>query len=258
MAHITVNFKSDALDMPVMFDVLIPQGRGGYKQLYLLHGAGGDRESWLLKSRVADYVENKNIAVIMPAGNNMCYVDNVYDRCYFSFITEELVDKMQQWFSLSSSASDRYIAGMSMGGYGAVYAALKNKNMYNAAFSYSGLLDILERYDNPQGIDMYPVFGKRENLQDDTFNINNIVLKNNEIVDNRTKFFITCGENDKRIHMSRKFYENAKKNNYNIAYVTQPGEHDWDYWDVCIKNTINIIDGEKVSSEWSEAWQSLI
>ena len=68
MAWISINFESKALGMPVMTNVLMPQGRGGYKTLYLLHGAGGDYASWLLKSRVADYAEGNNIAVVMPSG----------------------------------------------------------------------------------------------------------------------------------------------------------------------------------------------
>ena len=75
MAWISINFESKALGMPVMTNVLMPQGRGGYKTLYLLHGAGGDYASWLLKSRVADYAEGNNIAVVMPSGNNKCYVN---------------------------------------------------------------------------------------------------------------------------------------------------------------------------------------
>ena len=90
MAWISINFESKALGMPVMTNVLMPQGRGGYKTLYLLHGAGGDYASWLLKSRVADYAEGKNIAVVMPSGNNKCYVNNRYGKDYFTFLTEEL------------------------------------------------------------------------------------------------------------------------------------------------------------------------
>lgn len=59
MSHLTINFKSKSLNMPVMLDVLMPQGHGGYKTLYLLHGAGGDHACWTLKTRIADYVEGK-------------------------------------------------------------------------------------------------------------------------------------------------------------------------------------------------------
>ena len=101
MAWISINFESKALGMPVMTNVLMPQGRGGYKTLYLLHGAGGDYASWLLKSRVADYAEGKNIAVVMPSGNNKCYVNNRYGKDYFTFLTEELIEKCETWFDLS-------------------------------------------------------------------------------------------------------------------------------------------------------------
>ena len=74
MAWLSMNFKSDALNMPVMVDILMPQGHGNYRTLYLLHGAGGDHASWITKSQIADYVEGKDIAVIMPSGNNKCYI----------------------------------------------------------------------------------------------------------------------------------------------------------------------------------------
>ena len=64
-----------------------------------------------------------------------------------------------------------------MGGYGAFYAALKRPKQYNTAFSYSGLLNLIERYDNPQGIDMYPVFGTREELIDNNFDLYSLFNK---------------------------------------------------------------------------------
>ena len=164
MAWISINFESKALGMPVMTNVLMPQGRGGYKTLYLLHGAGGDYASWLLKSRVADYAEGNNIAVVMPSGNNKCYVNNRYGKDYFTFLTEELIEKCETWFDLSPKKEDRFIAGMSMGGYGAVHAALKRSELYGKAFSYSGLLDISERFLRPQGLDLKPVFGEKEDF----------------------------------------------------------------------------------------------
>ena len=77
MALININYESKTLGMPVMINAIIPQGRGSYKTLYLLHGMGGDYTTWITKSRVADYVDNTDIAVIMISGDNKCYVDNV-------------------------------------------------------------------------------------------------------------------------------------------------------------------------------------
>ena len=74
-----------------MINAIIPQGRGSYKTLYLLHGMGGDYTTWITKSRAADYVDNTDIAVIMISGDNKCYVDNVHGRKYFTFLTDILM-----------------------------------------------------------------------------------------------------------------------------------------------------------------------
>ena len=179
-------------------------GRGGYKTLYLLHGAGGDHTSWILNTRIADYVNNRNIAVVMPSGKNRFYVNNEYGKNFYTYITEELVSQCEQWFDISRKAEDRYIAGMSMGGYGAVYAGLKKPSMYNTVFSYSGLLNILERYDKPQGIDMFPVFGTRQQLIDNNYDLYTLI---NQAENVQTKYVIACGTQDPRIHMSRQLSE---------------------------------------------------
>lgn len=261
MAWLTINFHSKALNMPVMLDVLIPQGHGGYRQLYLLHGAGGDHTSWLLKSRVADYAEGKNIAVIMPSGNNKCYVNNHYGKNYFTFLTEELPEQCETWFALSGKREDRFIAGMSMGGYGAVHAALKKPDFYAAAFSYSGLLDISERFLRPQGLDLKPVFGNSDTFsteEEDLFVLtHNFEEKTGVNVDNAPQFLISCGLQDKRIDMSRRLFEEMKQKGFAVSYIEKDGGHDWNYWNQCICSTLDIIEGGALTSpEWRSVCQS--
>ena len=224
MAHLTINFRSKALGMPVMLDVLMPQGRGGYKTLYLLHGAGGDHTSWVLNTRIADYVNNE------------------YGKNFYTYITEELVSQCEQWFDISRKAEDRYIAGMSMGGYGAVYAGLKKPSMYNTVFSYSGLLNILERYDKPQGIDMFPVFGTRQQLIDNNYDLYTLI---NHAENVQTKYVIACGTQDPRIHMSRQLSEALTNGGIPNVYRESPGAHDFAYWDYCIEQTVKYICGEE-------------
>lgn len=244
MAWLNIDFKSDTLNMPVMLDVLIPQGHGGYKTLYLLHGAGGDHSSWLINSRVADYVEHKNIAIVMPSANNKCYVNNVHGKAYSDYITKELIQKCESWFPLSKEKEDRYIAGMSMGGYGAFYSALEYPKLYNKAFSYSGLLNILARYDKPQGLDMYPVFGERKELIEDGKDLFTKVKQSRKQFNDKehdTQFYIYCGLSDVRINMSREMYVHMKKYGYNVHSEEAEGNHSWQYWDKCIQKTIQII-----------------
>ena len=244
MAWLNIDFKSEALNMPVMLDVLIPQGHGNYKTLYLLHGAGGDHSSWLIKSQIAEYGENKNIAVIMPSGENKCYVNNRHGKNYSDYITGELIQKCETWFPLSINKKDRYIAGMSMGGYGAFYSALEKEKLYNKAFSYSGLLNIIQRYDNPQGLDMYPVFGERQDLIDDEKDLfekakNNIDKFKN--INEPTKFIIECGLDDTRLNMSQELYKCMSELGYDVSLKISAGNHNWEYWNKCIQNTINTI-----------------
>ena len=242
MAHLTINFRSKAHGMPVMLDVLMTQGRGGYKTLYLLHGAGGDHTRWVLNTRIADYVNNRNIAVVMPSGKNRFYVNNEYGKNFYTYITEELVSQCEQWFDISRKAEDRYIAGMSMGGYGAVYAGLKKPSMYNTVFSYSGLLNILERYDKPQGLDMFPVFGTRQQLIDNNYDLYTLI---NQAENVQTKYVIACGTQDPRIHMSRQLSEALTNGGIPNVYRESPGAHDFAYWDYCIEQTVKYLCGEE-------------
>jgi putative tributyrin esterase len=99
-----------------------------------LHGAGGDHSSWVLNTRIADYVNTTDIAVVMPSGNNRFYINNIHGKDYYTYAVKELITQCEQWFNISRDPKDRYIAGMSMGGYGAFYAALNNPSMYNTAF----------------------------------------------------------------------------------------------------------------------------
>jgi putative tributyrin esterase len=96
MAHLTINYRSSALNMPIMLDVLIPQGRGNYKVLYLLHGAGGDHSSWVLNTRIADYVNTTDIAVVMPSGNNRFYINNIHSS--YVFLGPAIRRLLQIWY----------------------------------------------------------------------------------------------------------------------------------------------------------------
>ena len=165
MAHITINFRSSVLAMPVMLDVLLPENAGNCKTLYLLHGYGGGRESILLKSRIAELVEGRQIAVIMPSGNNKLFINNKNGKAYHTFVTEELPGRVEKWFSVSPKASDRFLAGVDTGAFGAVYAGLYKPELYHTVFGFQtvlfaeGLRQILRMRD------IETVFGTQEEFE---------------------------------------------------------------------------------------------
>ena len=90
------------------------------------------------------YVEGLNLAVIMPAVQNSFYTDMVHGGKFLTFLTEELPAMLHDLFPLSTERADTFVAGLSMGGYGAFKLALTRPDLYAAAASLSGALDIRE------------------------------------------------------------------------------------------------------------------
>ncbi len=242
MAHLSINCRSKVLGMPIMLDVLMPQRKGDYKVLYLLHGAGGDHTTWLYKSKIAEYMEKTDIAVVMPSGNNRFYVNNEHGKDYFTFITKELPAMCEHVLNISCETKDRFIAGMSMGGYGAFYAALKCPGQYTGAFSYSGCMDIGAMYERLSKKDMFTVFGTRQQLSEGDYDLKKLINSDGASdVDKSTKYYIACGLDDALLPHNREFYDYMKQSGYDVTYEESDGGHDSEYWDIQVRKTVERI-----------------
>lgn len=119
---VTVVLPTDTLDM----DTMTYNQKKEYKTLYLLHGIFGDQNDWLYGTRIQRFASERGLCVVMPSGENMFYVDqeNTHNL-YSQFIGEELVEMTRAMFPLSHRKEDTFIAGLSMGGYGAIVNGLK-------------------------------------------------------------------------------------------------------------------------------------
>ena len=220
MAHITINFRSKALNMPVMLDVLLPENSENCKTLYLLHGWGGDRESFLLRTRLAEYAEGKNIAVVMPSGNNKFFINNVNGKAYQDFVVKELISQMETWFSVSHKPEDRFIAGADMGGFGALMAAAYYPGTYHTAFSYSGPFELQAQCQALQARDRMPVFGDFEKA---SAAVMNLAHKLDSLEGSDTKYIICSKENNKKEGWT--YLNDCIKRT--IAYVAAGGDMIW-------------------------------
>ena len=145
MALLHVHFRSAALQIAVSVDVILPQesclqGRK-LSVLYLLHGLSDDHSIWQRRTSIERYVEPLGLAVVMPAVNRSFYADTAYGAKYWTYVSEELPRVMQSFFPLSDKRADTFVAGLSMGGYGAFKLALTLPNRFAAAASLSGALD---------------------------------------------------------------------------------------------------------------------
>ena len=147
MARLHTQFRSDALQIAVSVDVILPQEAclKGRKPpvLYLLHGLSDDHSIWLRRTSIERYADVLGLAVVMPAVNRSFYADTAYGAQYWTFVSEELPRVMHGFFPLSDKRADTFVAGLSMGGYGAFKLALTLPDRFAAAASLSGALDVV-------------------------------------------------------------------------------------------------------------------
>lgn len=147
MALMEVHYYSYALQRKTTLQVVLPvdkfsaNGRLGapqkYKTLYLLHGFHGNSIDWVTGTRIQRWATERNLAVVMPAGDNAFYVDRPESgNCYGEFVGRELVEMTRRMFPLSDKREDTFIGGLSMGGFGAMMNGLKYHKTFGAVISF--------------------------------------------------------------------------------------------------------------------------
>jgi S-formylglutathione hydrolase FrmB len=248
-----VHFRSEVLTLHCAMYVLLPQRSLAeikskptqtYRTLYLLHGHSDDHTVWQRWTSIERYVEGLNLAVVMPAVNLSWYTDMAYGGKYFQFIGEEVPAIVRNMFSLSSEREDNFVAGLSMGGYGAFKLALTYPERYTAAASLSGALDIREvvkghsdPVDEAWLAGMRNVFGdlsKVPGSQHDLFTLAEQVAKGPV----KPRLYQCCGTEDFLYADNIRFRDAIRKLPLDLTYEEGPGEHVWAYWDMMIQNVL--------------------
>ena len=249
MAFIDFKFYSESIGMQVSVNVVIPQrssnGEIGinsngnadkYKCLYLLHGLSDDQTIWMRRTSIERYAAKYGICVVMPCGDRSFYTDMKYGGKYFTYITEELPRIMCEFFNVSDKREDVSIAGLSMGGYGALKAGLRCPDKYYAAAGLSSVADIRNRrFDDV----LTCVFGDAGNIPDtdDLFYLA-------EQTDNKTvkpKIFMGVGFEDFMYEDNVRLRKKFESLSYNYTYRESEGTHNWEFWDEYIQYVLKWI-----------------
>ena len=213
-----------------------------YKTLYLLHGLYGSDDIFLANTSVQKFAEDNGIAIVIPCGDNSFYIDNEKSHAYYGeYVGCELLDITRNIFPLSDKREDTFIAGFSMGGYGAIRNGLK----YYENFSKIGMIsaalitdDIVNYTDNNNVLksrDFYEsIFGDLKDVigsdADPKYLINNCP----DIPD----IFMACGIDDFLFEKNADFYRFLKENNINSTFIGDDGEHTWEFCDKYVKEFI--------------------
>lgn len=261
------NYYSPVLYRNTDINIIIPtpHSDGGalqteYKVLYLLHGLHGDANSWLYRSNIERYANDTGIIVVMPAVNNSFYQDMAYGEKFFTYLTKELPEYIQTLFPVSKKREDTFIAGLSMGGYGAWYLGLKCPEQYAAAASLSGFLDAGFRVTPPPipaGVDlsavsaaelsrmippfMFHAFGDVTKLAGSDRDIFTL-FEQDKAASTLPRLYQSCGTRDYLHPMNRLVNRRLTEMGAEIAYREIPDmEHEWDCWDLEIQNVLKWV-----------------
>lgn len=255
MALIQVNYLSNALARTVPVNVVLPADKvdsktHGYvrrdrpfKTLYLLHGMFGNYTDWVTNTRIQRWAEERSLAVVMPSGDNMYYVDSLLPfNDYGTFVGEELPAIMRAMFPLSTRREDTFIAGLSMGGFGALRNGFKYADTFSHIAALSSAITVLDPAAPPIAGDK-AVFGDlaAAATTDKNHQVAYAQLRERVMAGKATlpKVYLACGTQDGFIASTRALRDQLSADGVDLTYDEQPGGHEWDFWDAQIKKVID-------------------
>ena len=270
MAWITARYYSRVLGASTSMEVLLPEaddgigieespwdGKSDLPVLYLLHGWGDDCTMWMRRTSIERYAAGRRLAIVMPSFNRSMHANSVHGRLLFKALCEEVPQTARRYFKISDKRSENFIAGLSMGGYGAMKAALTHPEQYIAVASMSGGLDldIVQAFQNndllkEKSFDQYngderrgyhfitdftSSFKSFEEYKNSDANLNYLLerqVKNNADL---PAMHISVGTEDFLYNTNVIFKNKLDELNVPYEYMEEPGVHEWGLWDKYIK-----------------------
>lgn len=245
MALAELNFYSEALGMQTTVNVIIPQksssGEIGiksdakdekYKCVYLLHGLSDNHSIWLRRTSIERYAQEYGICVVMPCADKSFYTDMKDGGKYYTYIANELPRIIREFFNVSEKREDNFIAGNSMGGYGALKIGLRECDSFCACAGLSSVADIVGLTDTFR--DVYiPIFGEELNIPDEENLFFLTQSYNNN--PNKPRIYMGVGTEDYMYKENIKLKEHIESLDFDFTYRESSGTHCWEFWDEYIQ-----------------------
>ncbi len=272
MALIQMNILSKKLMRTVSVNVILPVDKmifpgmkareaKPYKTLYLLHGIFGNYTDWITGTRLARWAEERDLVVVMPSGDNSFYVDHPNgENNYGAFIGQELVELTRAMFPLSCKREDTFIAGLSMGGYGAIRNGLKYNETFGslAGLSSALVLESALEFENGGAF----ILNNRDyfescfgDLHQALSNDMNPKMLINELAEKLKadpltllpNIYLACGTEDELLIPNQDLHQHMINRGIDHTYVEGPGGHTWEFWDRYIEKVLDWLPLEESS-----------
>lgn len=241
----TLQVASIAMHKTYKAAVVLPnsytKSKTAYPVLYLLHGAYGHFNDWLSRTPNKEVVKNLadqyDLIIVMPEGETFSfYLDSPINSGsqFETFITKEVISTVDKTYRTIADKRARAITGLSMGGHGALYLSAKHPELFCAAGSMSGAVDMnamLNRESSAQVVQlMKPVFGDQSANQEMYVKYSVLQLIDT-IKSNKLPLIIDCGVDDFLIEPNRELHRRLLYNKIEHDYTERPGAHTWEYWE---------------------------
>lgn len=211
-------------DRPASYEVKDP-----YPVLYLLHGLGNDHSDWTSYTNVELFAEEQSMAVVMISAENKFYRKNADGDDFFHFLSEEVPAFIKGMFPVSNRPEDTYIAGLSMGGYGAMIHGLNHPERFAAIGAFSAAIGTEDEQE-------------KNKLQDGPFDPYGLIRKNVAEGKKIPPIYFSCGMQDmlwEKVCHYEKFME---ENGVDVTWVPVDGfRHEWRFWNLQIEKFLEWI-----------------
>ncbi len=245
MALIDLSFYSTALGMETKVLVVLPQkitdGQIGidaksdaaaYKTLYLLHGLSDDHTIWLRRTSIERYASEYGICVVMPCGGRSFYCDMKDGMAYYSYIARELPQRIREFFRVSAKREDTFVAGFSMGGYGALKLALKASNTFCAAAALSPCCDLVSA--GMEGI-LQSIFG--EPVMPESEDISSLARLQRDDPQ-QPRIYTAIGTEDFLYQSFQPIRKTLEESITDFTYIEKTASHNWVFVDSQIQHAL--------------------
>ncbi|MCP4639362.1 MAG: esterase family protein [bacterium] len=252
MALIDCKFYSEILELSTAMTVILPEPserdlrKGKVRKLpvlFLLHGRSDDHTAWVRRTSIERYLKKRRLAVVMPDVHRSYYTDMAHGYRYWTHVSEEVPAMARALFPLSDAREDTFVAGLSMGGYGAFKLALRHPDRFAAAASLSGALDVvtsLRRAEGENRREMERVFGSLQDLEGSDNDLLHLAAKMGARRRGPVpRLFQCCGTEDFLYEHNQTFRSHAATAGLDVHYEEGPGSHEWGYWDTNIQRVLD-------------------
>ena len=272
MAYIAARIRSIVLKKTVNVDLYFPNDLPEETVpkingvITLLHGYNNCNTDWFHMTSVCRYAADNGLILVAPFCDNSFYNDMVHGGDYFKYITEELPVLLEKMFNIPKIRDNNYIAGISMGGYGAMLIGLSRPDLYAGIGCFSGvvMLDMLMNMgrDMDEIKDTFgPVFGDGLTLPEDK-NLVHLINKVSEMPKNeQPKIFLTAGKQDNAVYHVNDQYKMFlskidKEKLSNFKCMEWDGLHEWNFWDRSIVYAVDFFLENSYAEKKHKDWQT--